>query len=135
MLNEESVKREVQSIKDRTLNEAIKLLSSYEGDLREYLADIIAALCGVSAETVRNGTSKDVYNAQVRWLYWYAYRYMTNESFFAIAEKEDHRFGVSTIMQGVWKIGGLIDAKTIWTRRWTEVKKIIQVINKATEEV
>ena len=76
MLNEESVKREVQSIKDRTLNEAIKLLSSYEGDLREYLADIIAALCGVSAETVRNGTSKDVYNAQVRWLYWYAYRYI-----------------------------------------------------------
>lgn len=123
----------IQSIRENTLDAACKLLASYEGDMREYLAEFTCALCGISVEEMRDKNAKDSLCAQVRWLYWYAYRYMTGDSFASIQQKEGNGVVISAIAQGVNKMSRLIDGRTIWTRRWNDLKRIINIINNTEE--
>lgn len=131
MKSEHEIANEVVSIEDKTISEVLKLLSEYNGDIRDYLAYMTGALCGVCLESVLKDT-KHIDVVHARWLFWYAYRYMTGESFESISQRtrQWHKFDDSSISVGVTKMSMLISQNTIWTKRWVILKKIIKVVMK-----
>ena len=75
--------------------------------------------------------SSVAYLAQARWLYWYAIRYMTNETYDKIAVRTTAKSGCSFtpngIGQSINKMAALINSEPIWVKRWTIIKRIIKL--------
>ena len=78
------------------------------------------------------------YLAQARWLYWYALRYMTNETYDKIAErtmrKTPYRFTPNGIGQSINKMSAMIVNEPIWTKRWIILKRIIKLRDTVVKE-
>ena len=112
----------VEKLKDNEKQMVDKIclaLSEYEGNIRTYLAKFIAALCDVDIERMfSNDNHLDV--AQARWLFWYAYRYMTGETLYG---KSFTKVGVAA---SVNKMYALIEQQPIWRKRWTIIKRVIK---------
>lgn len=113
---------------DKAIDDICAKLKNHEETLRKQLADFVSALCDVKVKDML-ANNKSAYIMHTRWLYWYAYRYMTNESYRQIAERAKAQ-GVIYTEQGVNsavnKMSNLIAANTIWTKRWAILKKMIK---------
>ena len=122
----------VEKLKDNEKQMADNIclvLSEYEGNIRTYLAKFIAALCDVDIERMfSNDNHLDV--AQARWLFWYAYRYMTGETYEKIGKLSEPLYGKSFTKVGVAasvnKMYELIEQQPIWRKRWTIIKRVIK---------
>ena len=94
-----------------------------------YLAEFVASLCSVETERMFS-SSNDLDVAQARWLFWYAYRYMTNETYEKIGKLSMPLYGKTFTKVGVAssvnKMYTLIEQKPIWRKRWTIIKRIIK---------
>lgn len=111
------------------VNEALKHLGALESDSQMYLSDYVATLCGITVKEMFS-SSDVVFFAHSRWLYWYAYRYITNESYDKIARQDfhyGHKFSQRTIQNGVNKMAMMIEEDTLWKKRWTIIKRIIKL--------
>lgn len=118
------------------IQEAIKHLKLHEQDLQDYLAELITSLCDVTVEEAFESTDV-IYLAHARWLYWYAYRYMTNESYEKIAKRSSrfgHTFHLRSIQSGVNKMAVMIERETLWRQRWSVVKQIIRELQETDDE-
>lgn len=130
----DEVIQNVEDIEANNIKPALKLLSDYNGDLRMYLACITASLCDVDVACLFGDTHKIDHN-KARWLYWYALRYMTGESFESIGLKNQQRqFSDTCVSQSVTKMSMMIAENSIWAKRWSVLKRIIKMMVKVDEQ-
>lgn len=127
--NEEQIKADWAALDKFRIEEALKQLLYYEKDVRSYLVKCIASLCDVDENRILTNTDV-VYIAHARWLYWYAYRYMTNESYEKMSintARDGHKFGYRSIQGGVNKMAMMIAEEPLWQKRWNIIKRIIKL--------
>ena len=136
-MTEEEIKQNLEENERITMNCVCDTLSSYGGRIRLYLADFIASLCNVEKEKMFS-TCNNLDVAQARWLFWYAYRYMTNETYEKIGKLSGDLYGKTFTKVGVAasvnKMYELIENGGIWRKRWLIVKRIIKISNTLIEE-
>lgn len=136
-MTEEEIKQELANNEQRMIECVCDALSNYELDMRTYLARFVSALCDVEIERMFSDDNHlDV--AQARWLFWYAYRYMTNETYEKIGKLSGELYGKTFTKVGVAasvnKMYELIEQQPIWRKRWLIVKRIIKFSNSLIEE-
>ena len=61
------------------MSEICSLILEQEHSVQDYLADIVAALCDLTTQDMMTKKGS-LHCNHARWLFWYAYRYMTNET-------------------------------------------------------
>lgn len=136
-MTEEEIKQNLEENERITMKCVCDTLSAYGGRIRLYLADFIASLCNVEKEKIFS-TCNNLDVAQARWLFWYAYRYMTNETYEKIGKLSGELYGKTFTKVGVAasvnKMYELIENGGIWRKRWLIVKRIIKISNTLIEE-
>lgn len=106
-----------------------KILADYEGNICDHIADFVSSLCCVTKERMFSyGKNVDV--AQARGLFFYAYRYMTNNTYDKIGRMTEEMYGKKFTPEGVKssvvKMSELIESNPIWSKRWSILKIIIK---------
>lgn len=127
MKTDEQIKDELKRIDTHVIQSVCNILRQYNKETRDYLADVVAAVCDVTLEDLMTDT-KHLHNSHARWFFWYAYRYMTNESYSSIAKRTSswRKFTESCVGICVGKMSMMIDNEPIWKKRWVIVKRIIK---------
>ena len=135
--SDEQIKSDWEHLENDNIEKACEYLRRYECDIEDYVAEIVASLCNVDVGKMLSDTSV-AYLAQARWLYWYALRYMTNETYDKIAErtmrKTPYRFTPNGIGQSINKMSAMIVNEAIWTKRWIILKRIIKLRDTVVKE-
>ena len=136
-MTEEEIKQNLEENERKTIEYICGALNTYGFSVRLYLADFIASLCNVEKEKMFS-TCNNLDVAQARWLFWYAYRYMTNETYEKIGKLSGELYGKTFTKVGVAasvnKMYELIENGGIWRKRWLIVKRIIKFSNTLIEE-
>lgn len=137
MKNDEQIKNDWQRLETENIEKACDLLRQHEIRIEDYMADIVASLCNVDCAEMLTNSSVS-YLAQARWLYWYAIRYMTNETYDKIAmrttAKSGCKFTPNGIGQSINKMALLVAQEPIWIKRWTIIKHIIKLRDTVIKE-
>lgn len=130
--NEEKIQNDLST---HHIEKALAHLRLLEQGYQCYLADFVCALCGVEKKDMMSGNNST--SVQARWLYWFSYRYMTNESYKKIASMTEpfkgKRFSTQGIAAGVNKMSQLVESEPIWKKRWTIIKRIIKLREQESE--
>lgn len=127
----EKIKHDWESIDNADIDEVCRLLRLHETRIQDYLVDCVASICDVEKTDMMTNASK-LNTIHARWLFWYAYRYMTNEPFIRISEitlRYGKRFTEQSISNSVNKMGNMIAKETTWAKRWVLIKRIIKLRN------
>lgn len=136
-MTEEEIKLNLEDNEQHAMQIICDTLSTYENKARVYLADFVAALCHVEKGDMFS-TCNNLDIAQARWLFWYAYRYMTNETYEKIGNLSRDIYGKAFTKVGVSssvnKMARLIANEPIWTKRWAILKRIIKEQNPSIAE-
>lgn len=136
-MTEEEIKQELETNERLAMKLVCDTLVNYEDRIRVYLADFVASICNVDIERMFSNCN-DLDVAQARWLFWYAYRYMTNETYEKISQLSEsmykRKFTKTCVASGVNKMYNLIEEHPIWKKRWTIVKRIIKTHNAMVTE-
>ena len=136
-VSDEKIKQDWASVDSENLEQALLYLKKCEIAVNEYLAEAVASLCGVSAKEMMSNTNA-TYLTRPRWLFWYAYRYMTGDSYrkmsnaLKVGSKE---FSEKGIQGGIEKMSAMINEDSVWNRRWAVVKRIIKLREQEGESV
>lgn len=115
-----------------SVEKILQAIRHHELDMQDYLAETVAALCNVDKSKMLGGSDKS-YLSQTRWLFWYAYRYMTGETFEKIAmitlqqNEGERKFTTTAIGAGYNKMSALIVNDPLWGKRWSIIKRIIKL--------
>lgn len=136
MKGENEILSEWEGVEQTVVSEIEHVVSKYDYVCINFLACHIAAMCNVDVADMLSSCDK-VYLSQARWLYWYAVRYMTNETYERIAQKtsmERCKFSSESIRVGCQKISMLIETDYIWANRWKLIKHIIKLKYKKDDE-
>ena len=137
MKTDEQIKNDWQKLETENIEKACDLLRQHESRIEDYMADIVASLCNVDCAAMLTNSSV-AYLAQARWLYWYAIRYMTNETYDKIAmrttAKSGCKFTPNGIGQSINKMALLAAQEPIWVKRWTIIKHIIKLRDMVVKE-
>lgn len=136
-MTEEEIKRSLEDNERITMMSVCDTLRNYEGRVRLYLASFVASVCNVDDERMFSASS-DLDVVQARYLFWYAYRYMSNETYDKIGrvskELGGKVFTGTGVAAGVSKMYSLIEQQPIWRKRWTIIKRIIKEDNNTIVE-
>lgn len=129
MKEEIFVLEKMSEIDKQTLDSICDLLRGYESKIQYWLAYFVSSLCNVEIDKMlTNCNTLSV--AQSRWLFWYAYRRMTNETYEKIANVSSQYYGkfftTATVANGITKMAQMIECEPIWTKRWVIIKRIIK---------
>lgn len=116
-----------------TIEHVCELLRGFGEHLHNYLAIFVAHLCNIETDTMFNDTH-DAHIAQARWLFWCAYRHLTNDTYRSMSDKyrrtdADTKFTHVAIRNGVIKMHEMIESEPIWAKRWSVIKHIIKDIS------
>ena len=128
-MNDESIKKGWADVEYSHVEQAIWHLKQQEEDVRMFLADCVAAICGIERDDMFSSSDISCF-AHARYLYWYAYRYMTGESYEKMERqnpKGGHRFVLRSIQNGVSRMSMMIENESLWKRRWNIIKRIIKL--------
>ena len=131
---EEEINNDIERLRDYHIRKALEHLHKHEQAIVEYMADFVASLCDVRKEDIHSD-SDVVYIAHARWLYWYACRYLMNESYSKMSEQSSrngHTFSIRTIQNGTSKMATMVEDEPTWKRRWSIVRHIIKLYNDTT---
>lgn len=108
------------------------MIRGHEAEVRNGLAEITASLCEVKKELML-GDCNVLKVSQSRWLYWYAMRYMTGETYEGIARSTERmygkRFSAQGVAMGITKMSRMIDTEAVWKRRWIVIRQAIRKDN------
>lgn len=122
-----------------SVEKILQAIRHHELDMQDYLAETVAALCNVDKDAMLGGSDKS-YLSQARWLFWYAYRYMTGETFEKLsiltmkANNNARRFSTTAIGAGYNKMSALIQSDPLWEKRWSIIKRIIKLRENPNEK-
>jgi hypothetical protein len=117
------------------IDEVCRLLRLHETNIQEYMVDCVASICDVDKLDMMTNVS-NLNTIHSRWLFWYAYRYMTNEPFIRISNitlRYGKKFTEQSIANCVNKMGNMIASETIWTKRWAIIRRIIKLRDKTAK--
>lgn len=134
---DERIRQDWETLDNADIEEVCRLLRMHETRIQDYLVDCVAAICNVDKTDMMTNTSR-LTIIHARWLFWYAYRYMTNESFIRVAEvtqRYGKKFTEQSISNSVNKMGNMIAKETTWAKRWVLVKRIIKLRNSEQKNV
>lgn len=135
MNSDEKIIDDWNNLDNADIDEICSLLRLHEHRIQDYLVDCVAATCDVDKNDMMTNVS-DINTIHSRWLFWYAYRYMTKESFVRISkitQRYGRKFTEQSISNSVNKMGNMIANETIWTKRWVIIKRIIKLRDKAAK--
>lgn len=134
MKSEQQILEDINVIEENTLLTAGALLRKYNHNMRDYLAAFVADICDVNVCDMLQASSPSSI-VFARWLYWYAYRYMTNESYDTIAVKlgKPRMFTPTNISLSVTKMSMMINNEPIWGKRWSITKKVVKAILRTSD--
>lgn len=110
------------------IHDICEMIRHCDFNINDYIAHFIAAICDIEYEDLI-GEDKRYFTSQCRWLYWYAYRYMTNEPYANIAKRMKdlgREYTTSAIIIGVNRMARLIEDDSTWHKRWVLTKRIIK---------
>jgi hypothetical protein len=128
MINDEMIASDWRNLD--SIDDILTAVRQHEMDIMTYLADTVASLCNIERNDMLRACS-EAHLAQPRWLFWYAYRYMTGETLEKVSEMTErccgHRFTPNGIGQCVNKMSQMISSEPMWTKRWTIIKRIIKL--------
>lgn len=129
MKEEIFVLEKMSEIDKQTLDSICDLLRGYESKIQYWLAYFVSSLCNVELDKMLTDCNT-LSVAQSRWLFWYAYRRMTNETYEKIANVSSQYYGkfftTATVANGITKMAQMIECEPIWTKRWVIIKRIIK---------
>lgn len=135
MTSEEKITSDWQKLD--SVEDILSSLRTKEINAAEHLAEVVASMCSISVREMFNDCG-NVHNIHPRWLYWYAYRYMTNESLTKIAHMTNTVYGCNKTQSGISyainKMGDMIQTSPVWRKRWTAIKDIIKIRWKSQKE-
>lgn len=128
-MTEEQFGKSLSDNERAMLGSLCNAVRDYEGNYVVFLAEFVASLCDVEKEKMFSSCNRlDV--AQARWLYWYAYRYLTKETYekIGIITERIHgkKFTKAGVASSVNKMSCMIDSEPIWRKRWAIVKRILK---------
>lgn len=133
----EELKKELEDNERITMQCVCDTLESYNNRISLYLADFVASLCGIDKERMFSNC-KDLDVALARNLFWYAYRYMTNDTYGKIGKISEQVYGKTFskegVASGVNRMYTMIEEQPIWRKRWTIIKRIIKQQNEMLVE-
>ena len=128
MTGEQLKSRLEENEKDAILG-ICKILANYEGNIYDHIADFVSSLCCITKERMFSD-SKSIDVAQARGLFFYAYRYMTANTYDKIGritgETYGRRFTPEGVKSSIVKMSELIESNPIWSKRWSILKIIIK---------
>ena len=128
MKSDDVIITEMGAIDD--VEHVINMFRENEIDMMQYLADTVASLCNIDKSDMLGKTARP-HIANARWLYWYAYRYMTGETYEKIAEMTNKiatgHFTASTICSACNRMDELKTAEPIWQKRWNTIKRVVRL--------
>lgn len=128
---DEEQKKQLDAIEDRNITKACEYLRGYEQEIGNHLAQFVASLCNIDVDEMFSNM-KNNYYSQARWLYWYALRYMTDETYEQIAARticNGHKFTLRAVAKGIDKMGKMVYENGIWRKRWIILKRVIKMYN------
>lgn len=131
---DEEIRSDLERMENFHVDMAIEHLTQHEKDFQAYLYDFAISLCGVSKSDMRlNSNSGHI--AHARWFFWYAYRYMTNETYKKIANITKDLVGKTyssvCINDGANRMSMMIETEPLWKKRWVIISRIIKMKNEA----
>lgn len=128
-VDKEKERGEWLRIHDKSVREIRSALNRYEYNIQEHLADVVASFCGVDTEAIFSKKRLDIDKIQARWLFLYAYRYMTGKTYKGVV-KTLREMGLHLSVRGVAlsinKMARLIKSDHGWRCKWTILKGIIK---------
>lgn len=134
---EEQIKSEWGKIDEQNIEKACQLLKKQTTDTQYYLARCIASVCNIEEKDMF-ARNDGVHVTHARWLYWYAYRYMTREPCKCIS-RHTAIFGKTyreqSIARCIGKMGQMIENEPIWGKRWIIIKRIIKLRDTKEESI
>lgn len=129
MISSEEAKTFFEEQEAELVTKVCDLLKGHEELVLNKMAEFVASACGVDKDMMLNDCDK-LFVAQARWLYWYAIRYMTNDTYEKIAERtalQGHSFASSSIGLCINKMSQLIESNPLWEHRWAIIKNIARI--------
>lgn len=129
MGKDEKIIQDWEMIDNAYIDEVCRLLRLHETNIQEYIVDCVASICDVDKLDMMTNVS-NLNTIHSRWLFWYAYRYMTKDSFSHISHitlRYGKKFTEQSVSSSVIKMGNMIDNDTIWAKRWAIIKRIIKL--------
>lgn len=129
---DEEIAQDWKVIDNGKIEKICTILQGHENDIQEYLMICVASLCNVDVKQMMTsfGTVQFVY---ARWLYWYAYKYMTgatNKHISEVSAKYGRVWTKQCIGKGMNKMLYLIINDDVWAKRWDTIKRIIKLRSK-----
>lgn len=129
MKEEDFVLEKMSEAEQIMLDTICNILRGYENKIQYWLAYFVSALCNVEMDKMLTDCNT-LSVAQARWLFWYSYRRMTNETYEKIAKVSSQYYGkyftTATIANGITKMTQMIECEPIWTKRWVIIKRVIK---------
>lgn len=120
--------KEINELDEHMISDVCDIVRKHNISLEKKMAYVVANMCNVSVEDMMSESKNQTY-LHARWLFWYALRYMTNDSYLKIAKNisfNGHVFAIGTVCNSIKKMSNLISQGTIWTKRWVLLKSIIK---------
>lgn len=131
-MTEDETRQVLEENERNTIMCVCGVLRDYGKLKHSHLVEFIASLCGVDVKEILS-SSKDIDTVHARWMYFYACRYMTNETYEKIGKYPLEMNGKSYTPTGVAacidKMYSLMENQPIWRKRWTIIKRIIKESN------
>lgn len=129
MKTDQEIKREWMDLRSKSFKEIERVLRKYDYDTQDMLASFVASICNVDVADMLSSCDK-LHIAQSRWLFWYAMRYVTHETYERIAERTmicGNRFSSRAVGAGITKMNGMIDTNDEWKQRWMVIKRMVKL--------
>lgn len=105
--------------------------------LLKHIGVLSANQCNIEFDEILETTRME-HIVKCRWLWWFAYRYLTNSSYRKIASdfhKSGIKFTPAAIAIGTYKMTRLISDEPIWGKRWKNLKCLVKQYNKDEDYV
>lgn len=133
-MNERESKESIKMSEDVAINDACRALQTYTKQVQDCIAQLVASLCNVDLCEMLEEPKTTPF-VQARWFYWYVLKQLygeTGEGISRITSKH-RKFKAGYIMQGISKMSMMIQEGTIWTKRWSILKRVIGDANKVEQ--
>lgn len=136
-LNDEQLRQEWDETDKENVTIALSYLERVEGNTVSILAEYVAAICNISV-TDLTSKEKASHIVHARWLFWYAYRYMTHESYPKMSKTVTDGssfFTASALQLGVCRMSTMVANEPTWGKRWKAIKHFIKLRSQGEEKL
>lgn len=122
--------KQLLSMRDMSFKQIETILRNFNYDEQDMLQSFVAWICDVDVADMLSQSMKSEL-VKARYLYWYALRTMTGETYQKISERtvfDGFIFSKTGIRQGCESISEIIETNNIWKNRWIRVRRFIKLL-------